>query len=177
MNNREVAHLWAAQSRPHAKGSNLSFDGATLYSYSTAIGRIYPYNKKKDCGPLATFCERRNLIEIPCARNAWRLHCAEWQSGAYGQLHTNPVMLRVDGEEIQTSQGARIPLAAAPMVWAKVERARKSGRCYEPSGLADVTIGDYALTRIEADGTLVVGCHTIPYSELALMARTLGLQS
>lgn len=38
MNNREVCHLWANQSRPAASGSNLFFDGPTLYSY----GRHFP---------------------------------------------------------------------------------------------------------------------------------------
>jgi hypothetical protein len=33
MNNREVAHLWANQSRKAATGSNFFFDGPTLYSY------------------------------------------------------------------------------------------------------------------------------------------------
>jgi hypothetical protein len=33
MNNREVAHLWANQSRESGKGSNMFFTGPTLYSY------------------------------------------------------------------------------------------------------------------------------------------------
>ena len=38
MNNDQVAHLWANQSKPHAKGSNFYFNGATIYSY----GRHFP---------------------------------------------------------------------------------------------------------------------------------------
>jgi hypothetical protein len=33
MNNREVAHLWANQSRASGKGSNFFFEGPTIYSY------------------------------------------------------------------------------------------------------------------------------------------------
>lgn len=33
MNNSQVAHLWASQSKPSAKGSNFYFDGGTIYSY------------------------------------------------------------------------------------------------------------------------------------------------
>jgi hypothetical protein len=89
-------------------------------------------------------------------------------------------MLRVNGEQIETSLGARIPLAAAPMVWNMVQRARRSESGLAPCNIgADrrPRIGDYPLDRIDADGTLHAGCHTIPYSELSSMARALGLVS
>lgn len=108
-------------------------------------------------------------------RTDWRLY------GAFGATHSHSfmgmrdaVMLRVNGEQIETSQGARIPLAAAPMVWNLVERAIARGG-WKPSGLSAVKIGDYAVSEIRADGTLVVGCHEIPHSELRSMARQLGL--
>lgn len=85
-----------------------------------------------------------------------------------------PVMLRVNGEEIETSQGARIPLAAAPMVWSLVQRAIARGG-WKPCGLNAVKIGDYAVSEVTADGTLIAGCHEIPHSELRMMARVLGL--
>lgn len=42
MNNRRVAHLWANQAKPHARGSNFYFDGPALYSYGGhfCVGRI-----------------------------------------------------------------------------------------------------------------------------------------
>lgn len=33
MNNSQVAHIWANQSKPSAKGSNFYFEGTSLYSY------------------------------------------------------------------------------------------------------------------------------------------------
>lgn len=103
-----------------------------------------------------------------CGRTAWRL--GEYNGHGTG----DSVMLRINGEQIETSQGARIPLAAAPMVWNLVQRAIRNGG-YEPSGLGGMKIGDYALDSIGADGTLKVGCHVIPYSELRSMARQLNL--
>ena len=118
-------------------------------------------------------------------RSDWRLFGAFGASGMMGHFVRNsgPIMLRVNGEEIETSMGARIPLAAAPMVWNLVQRVRieaqhapdGAGRSFA-NGLRRVRIGDYPLDRIDADGTLHAGCHTIPYSELAAMARTLGLE-
>lgn len=111
---------------------------------------------------------------VSMARRAdWRLF------GAFGTREpgygSGPCMLRVVGEEIETSQGARIPIAAAPMVWAAVERVRQRGKDWAPSGLAGLKIGEYAVDGIAADGALTVGCHRIPHSELRIMARALNL--
>jgi hypothetical protein len=88
---------------------------------------------------------------------------------------SQPTMLRINRDMIETSRGARVPVAAAPMVWAMVQRLRGRGWGAKSDGLVRRTIGDYPLDRIDADGTLHAGCHTIPYSELASMARQLGL--
>lgn len=315
MNNREVAHLWAAQSRASAKGNNFSFDGPLLFSYSTCIARIFP-DKAGACaawrGPIALMTERqyskttakhknyaRNAVshmllaevlhcdpanrrehganmdyllaqiadQLKQAQRAQRLFrvqgCREWAERLHGiagdyndyfrlrrkvaplddkawreavarvqrienpdpasadkrerakaariaarevrekkareleavygmaarsdwrlghpwggnplRSRTDPCMLRINGDEIETSQGARIPLAAAPMVWNMVQHALRHG-VYDYAGRGP-RVGDYRVDRIDADGTLHAGCHTIPYSELATMARALGLQS
>jgi hypothetical protein len=38
-----------------------------------------------------------------------------------------------------------------------------------------VTLGNYQLHQINVDGSIVVGCHHIPFTELELMADQLGL--
>jgi hypothetical protein len=42
MNNSQLAHAWAHQTKPQAKGSNLFFEGDTIYSY----GYHFPIAKK-----------------------------------------------------------------------------------------------------------------------------------
>jgi hypothetical protein len=108
-------------------------------------------------------------------RSNWRLFGAFMDDNyGYAGRYESP-MLRVNGEDIETSLGARIPLAAAPMVWNLVQRAIGHGG-FEPShALGRLKLGDYPLDRIDADGTLRAGCHVIPYSELEVMARRLGL--
>ncbi len=85
------------------------------------------------------------------------------------------VLLRVDGEQIETSMGARVPLAAAPMVWLLVNREKEKGGRDLRGGLSRIKIGDYPIDRIDADGTLRAGCHVIKYDELERMARQLDL--
>lgn len=47
MDKSAVAHAWANQTKESAKGSNFSFNGTTLYSYSTPIAKIIEKNGKK----------------------------------------------------------------------------------------------------------------------------------
>lgn len=121
----------------------------------------------------------RDFYRVGAARSSFRLGDA-WGED-YEGLRSSACMLRIAGEEIETSWGARVPLAAAPMVWNLVERARQAGG-YESTGFGKalrsagrIKIGDYPLDRIDADGTLHAGCHTIPHSELRGMARALEL--
>lgn len=310
--NKEIPHKWAHATQDHARGSNLSFQGDTLYSYSTPIARIYrrrrldvlvlfsdhnysattakhlsyarratshltcvevpryvigcqssnrrytrSVSEKDDHAanvahlidkleaihkvagrakqrrnvewqqeeaehahkaladyliffgirrkmPLmpsfAAALERAERIEKPDpVRDAKRFKAREqrearlaaliagaaqhWRdTGGYPAslkradiMRREGVLLRVDGADILTSMGARVPLAAAPMVWNLVQRARSQGGFEPTRALGRLKIGDYPLDRIDADGTLRAGCHVIPYAELELLAVKLGL--
>ena len=84
--------------------------------------------------------------------------------------HSN-ARLRIasDGETVETSKGARFPVADARRAWPLVQ-ACLAGREY-PGGLA---LGGYHVDRIGATG-LVAGCHRIEAGELARFAAVLGL--
>lgn len=85
-------------------------------------------------------------------------------------------MLRLDGDEIVTSMGAHIPKDHAPIIWKQVQRCVSSQTPWEKNGHT-IHAGAYSIDRIEPDGTMKAGCHTIPHSELRSMARALGLAS
>jgi hypothetical protein len=92
----------------------------------------------------------------------------------YDSSRPDNVFLRVSGDQIESSMGARIPLDHAPRIWALVQACRSSGRAYQANGHTEHA-GPYAIDSVSAQGELKAGCHTIPYAELELMARTLGL--
>lgn len=48
MNNKELVHIWAQQTKESGKGSNMFFEGATIYSYGYhfPIATIHKDNKK-----------------------------------------------------------------------------------------------------------------------------------
>lgn len=105
-------------------------------------------------------------VRIAALDNAEKL--AEWRKGAYIHLPYNlPVALRVSGEYIETSKGARIPVKEAPIIWAMVQRKKE----WKPGN----AIGVYRLTRIKDNGDIVVGCHDIAFSELEYVADVLGM--
>jgi hypothetical protein len=113
----------------------------------------------------AAIKERQRLDALG---NAERL--AEWRMGNDIYLPYNlTVALRVNGDEIQTSKGARIPVSECASIWAMVNR-KKEWTPREP-------IGVYQLTKIRDDGSIVVGCHDIAFSELQIIANQLGYTS
>lgn len=98
----------------------------------------------------------------------WREHATD----RYGFTKT-ALRLSLDGSEIETTRGARVPVDVAGRLWKAVTSCRAHGKHWVPQ--VEFKVGYYRLTRIESDGTLVIGCHTIPYDELVLMAHKLKL--
>jgi hypothetical protein len=118
--------------------------------------------------------EKAKRVRIKAA-NAAALaeQLAEWRAG--GSRHMSGLdftALRVHGDEIQTSRGARVPLSVAPMVWEMATTARdnQEGRGFDPPP----RLGEFTLDAVTADGTIHAGCHVIGYDELSLIAAQLG---
>ena len=113
------------------------------------------------------------LVEQKEAIVEWRNGQRAWIPGNY-QL---PVFLRVmrrdTGGYVETSKGARVPLEDAKRLALQASNVQRQGSTYHP--VERVTVGPYRLDRIDADGTVVVGCHTIPWTETERMARVLGV--
>jgi hypothetical protein len=94
----------------------------------------------------------------------------KWRAGQYsGFLYDVPVMLRIDGDEVVTSRGARFPVSHAKRVLAFVRIVRESGQTYARNGHT-IHLGPYALDRIEPDGTVKAGCHVVCWQEIERIA-------
>lgn len=120
--------------------------------------------------------------EIDAARAQWEAErratesekIAAWFAGErVAYPHGLPVACRViGGDTVETSRGARVPLADALRMAGLAKACRNAGRGMDLRGVA---VGQYAGTRIDATGTLVVGCHSIPWESIAdAMARHEG---
>lgn len=90
-------------------------------------------------------------------------------------LHTGGLLREGSADVIETSHGAEIPASAAPVLWAIVQRVRNAAKAYIPEPARAEKLGHYTLKMIRDDGSIVVGCHDIAYSELQGIAAQLGL--
>lgn len=99
----------------------------------------------------------------------WRRHEVYVRTG----LYELPPALRLSqgGSEVETSHGARIPVTDARKLWALIQRAREGRRDFTPG--EPVPVGAYRLTKIRADGSIVVGCHDIAFAEIERIAVAL----
>ena len=94
----------------------------------------------------------------------------KWRAGEYsGCLYDVPAMLRIDGDEVVTSRGARFPVSHAKRGLAFVRKVRESGQAYDRNGHT-IHLGPYALDRIEPDGTVRAGCHVVSWEEIERIA-------
>jgi hypothetical protein len=81
-------------------------------------------------------------------------------------------MLRVLGDEVQTSLGARFPASHARRGLAFINKVRESGQEYVRNGRT-IHLGHYVIDRIEPDGTVHAGCHVVKWEEIERIAPQL----
>jgi hypothetical protein len=96
-----------------------------------------------------------------------------WRNGQLNSsLYNVPIMLRICGEEVETSQGARIPVSHALRALRFVREVIKRGEAFQTNG-HKFPVGVYQLDRVEIDGTIKAGCHVISYAEIERLAPQL----
>jgi hypothetical protein len=82
-------------------------------------------------------------------------------------------MLRVVGDEVETSLGARFPRAHAIRGLAFVRKVRASGQEYVRNGHT-IHLGNYVIDRIDSDGSVHAGCHVVRWEEIERIAPQLN---
>ena len=97
----------------------------------------------------------------------WRNHQTERR--AFSKM---ALRLSLDGQEIETTRGARVPVSCATYLWRYSNLCKHRKEAFIPDEVAQ--IGVYKLTGINPDGSLDIGCHHIPFDELELMAKKLN---
>lgn len=101
----------------------------------------------------------------------------EWRNGN-GTLHWNlhGTYMRVVGDEVQTSKGARFPVAHAIKAYPIIKACHDRQTPWHTNGHT-VHLGPYKLDAITPAGDVVAGCHRVPWSEIhrtALVLRDTG---
>ncbi len=114
----------------------------------------------------------QRAAELPAVIDEWRAS-GNGMTYEYRELLSGDLM-RVVGDEVITTRGARVPLEhikrALPIVLKIIER----GELWETNGHT-IHVGHYQLERILPDGTVIAGCHTFKADEVKALAAQLSL--
>lgn len=120
-----------------------------------------------------------NTLDMLCywkrGASALREHFKDVSDSPHYNMYKVPVALRVheDGEQIETSHGAQIPIEHAYKVWQVVSRLREGKQTYTANGHT-LHAGPFAVQSIDEHGTLRAGCHTIDYAAMLELATQMN---
>lgn len=82
-------------------------------------------------------------------------------------------LLRANDDEMETSQGARVPLTHAKRAIARVAAVRAAGQPWHRNG-STLPVGHYHIDSIDAEGNVIAGCHRIAWTEIERFAQSQG---
>lgn len=100
-----------------------------------------------------------------------------WRDGQNVSLPFNlPVFLRVKDGLVETSKRVNFPVEHAPLAWKVIRRCVDRKKAWKANGHT-IKLGHYQVTSISSTGTLVAGCHTVPFSESQYIANLLNLEN
>jgi hypothetical protein len=107
---------------------------------------------------------------------------AEWLAGtfmhgyprnpAFGYFDKPTAELRIKDNQVETSQGVKIPIDHAWRGLRLVRAVMRSGKEYKRNGHTE-HLGPYAVDSISVDGTLRAGCHVITWEAINRIAPAL----
>lgn len=99
----------------------------------------------------------------------------KWVDGKTDYYSGNgPIRLRIKGEELQTSRGARVPLDHAVKAFRLIKRLHDKGQAYDRNGHT-IHLGHFALDAIDPQGNVTAGCHNVAWEEIERIATIAGM--
>ncbi len=113
---------------------------------------------------------------------------AAWRNGTGYQLpYLSNVLMRVRGDNVETSRGATFPIEHARKAFPLVKACREHGRTFDRNGHSGeyVTfdihntfssrLGHFHIDKIDMGGNVTAGCHYVEWCEIEHVARQLDL--
>ena len=102
---------------------------------------------------------------------------SEWLLGSkdsipYGYRPEN-ALLRVRGDEVQTSHGATVSISQALRILPIIRNCRDTSTEFVANGRTE-HIGQFAVREIMSNGDMVVGCHSIKWAEIEKIAAIIS---
>lgn len=180
-NHRRIADLLVKADRARLNGDSYRaqafYISENLKAYANLLGLTYE--------PLDLDIYKEQAIkadkarkELEKIRKAEKIkeqaeNLAKWRNGEDIRANFETTALRIKGDEIETSKGARIPLDHALRAYPLLKRLYNRETIPNLENHA-IKLGNYTVNRLENE-TLIVGCHRIPFSEITAIANKLGV--
>lgn len=97
-----------------------------------------------------------------------------WKAGERVELpySLERIYLRIEGDELVTSRGARVPVTHAKRVLGIVRSIREKGEGYQRNGHT-IHLGVYPVDSIDVEGNVKAGCHRVEWVEIERIAGEL----
>jgi hypothetical protein len=103
---------------------------------------------------------------------------ADWLAGVAvyfrGTDENGGALLRIRDENLETSQGASVPLAHAVKAFRMVKRCRDASEQWHRNGHT-IRVGHFQVDSIDAAGNMRAGCHRINWPEIERIARAIDV--
>lgn len=117
--------------------------------------------------------EKQRYTELAAYREAWLVGDNTYN---YQRLSAEDgtALLRVREGLLETSWGADVPLEHAVKAFRLVKLMHDEGREWHRNGHT-LRVGHFQVDHINADGSMVAGCHRIGWQEIERIARQLGV--
>ena len=93
--------------------------------------------------------------------NSWRMPKKDESNGAF---------LRIRGDNLETSLGAKVPLSHAIRVFQFVKLCREKNQEWKRNGKT-LRVGHFQVDCVNPDGSFFAGCHFIAWPEIERVAR------
>ena len=112
---------------------------------------------------------KRNEIERQRKKEAKAIK--DFKAFECNYLNTNSTYLRLNGETIETSKGIKYTnLDEAKVLFNIAQTCKQMNKPFE----RHLRIMQYTLNKVTENGTIKIGCHTIPYTETETIAKKLN---
>lgn len=181
--NEEKAAQWLIKASRSKKYAQLYLSMAnnillSLAEYAQFLGLEYYCHNLEELQAQALINDKARKEQEKARKAARIIEQAEalekWRNGENVQNHFEITALRVKGDEVQTTKGAKIPLSDAISAWPLLNRLANSSLSLSTIN-HKIRLGYYTVTKIDKN-ELIVGCHNIPMTEVKSIAQQLHLQ-
>ncbi len=120
--------------------------------------------------------QARNAEAIAEVERKGAERLANWHAGVPGSYYLpGDCLLRIRGDNVETSQGASVTVADARGFIPYVRAIMRDGASREYKAGATFQVGAFGCRKIWASGDVQIGCHFIRWSEIERIANELGV--